>query len=477
MRISFRITHLIAVAALACCLESSSTHAGLGTVIVNEDFEDGKIDGFDAIPPVTPSTKIITGDSHGVGNKAYQITYATDEFGAVLERYSLTFGSIDVSYSQKLPDGIPIQQSVRGFCFLKDFRLFNPDGGNNPDGTRRTTTVEPAIEFHRLESGPARWRQQIGVFRVDGSDFAFVPEINIVPGQWHRVRYYVKYNDPGQRNGRLKYWFNGQLQVDAKDLWFCDTIVQRPSGVFVGGNFSNGGVNPDFAFRRLLDDVQIAINGDAPDNGGQLTVSPIAKQTINEDGVTVAIPVTVSRGGAALGTVKLTATSSSPAIVPADGLTVTGSGANWTVKAKPAANKHGTTTIRVQGYDGAGVAATAFDVVIKPVADTPSMTVASTTKNTLTTCGLVVSRNRADGAEVTHFKVTNIVNGTLYLKDGLTAVPNGRFLTFAQANAGLRFKPATGFLGTATFDLRASVSATDVGLGGSVVKGQILVTP
>lgn len=475
MRISFRITQLIAAAALACCLGSSSTHAGPGTVIINENFEDGIVNGFDYIPPKTPSTTIITGESHGPGNKAYQIIYATDEFGAILERHSLTFDAIDVSYSQKLPDGIPIQQSVRGFCFLKDFRLFNPDGANNPDGTRRTTTVEPAIEFHRLESGPARWRQQIGVFRVDGSDFAFVPNINIVPGQWHRVRYYVKYNDPGQRNGRLMYWFNGQLQVDAKDLWFCDTIAQRPSGVFVGGNFSNGGINPDFAFRRLLDDVQITINGDIPGSGSQLAIAPIAKQTINEDGVTVAIPVKVSRVGAALGTVKLQATSSSTVIVPISGLTVAGAGASWTVKVKPTANQFGTTTIRVLADDGAGVAVTAFDVVIKPVADTPSITVASTTKNTLTTCGLVMSRNPADGAEVTHFKITNINNGTLFLKDGMTAIPNGRFLTFAQANAGLRFKPNAGFIGLATFDLRASTSATDAGLGGSVVNGQINV--
>ena len=210
--------------------------------------------------------------------------------------------------------------------------------------------------------------------------------------------------------------------------------------------------------------------------GQGLTVSPIAKQTIMEDGATIAIPVTVSRDGATLGTVKLTATSSNTSIVPASGLTVTGSGANWTVKAKPAANKHGTSTIRVQADDGAGVAVTAFDVVIKPVADTPLITPAATTLNRITTCGLVASRNTVDGAEVTHFKVTNIVNGTLYLHDGLTAVPNGWFLTFAQANAGLRFRPATGFCGTATFNLRAAVSATDAGLGGGAVQGQILVT-
>ncbi len=130
----------------------------------------------------------------------------------------------------------------------------------------------------------------------------------------------------------------------------------------------------------------------------------------------------------------------------------------------------------VQADDGVGVTAQTFELLVAPVADTPAITPAAMTLNRITMCGLVASRNTVDGAEVTHFKVTNIVNGTLYLHDGLTVVPNGWFLTFAQANAGLRFKPATGFCGTATFDLRASLSATDAGLGGSVVKGQILVT-
>ena len=318
----------------------------------------------------------------------------------------------------------------------------------------------------------ALWREELYV-EHSGHEF-FLELKQFDPTKWHRQRYWLKFNSPGKRDGQLKYWFNDALRVDVKDISISDTVASRPTGFWVGGNFSYGGGKPDFTFRRLIDDVRIVIDGDAPGTN-QLTIAPIAKQTIKEDGETTALPIKVSRSGAALGTVKLTATSSSTAIVPASGLTVTGSGANWTVKAKPAANKHGTTTIRLQADDGAGVAATAFDVVIKAVADTPSITAASTTKNMPTTCGLVVSRHQADGAEVTHFKITCINHGSLYLTDGRTVVTNGSFLTFAQANAGLRFKPTLGFVGTATFDLQASTTATDAGLGGSAVKGQIFV--
>ena len=42
------------------------------------------------------------------------------------------------------------------------------------------------------------------------------------------------------------------------------------------------------------------------------------------------------------------------------------------------------------------------------------VTNATTNEDTQTTSGLVISRNAADGAEVTHFKITGISNGTLY---------------------------------------------------------------
>ena len=73
------------------------------------------------------------------------------------------------------------------------------------------------------------------------------------------------------------------------------------------------------------------------------------------------------------------------------------------------------------------------------------MTDATTNEDTQTTSGLVISRNAADGAEVTHFKITSITNGTLFQNDGTTPINNGDFITFAQGNAGLKFTPAADF--------------------------------
>src|SRR5438874_3985606 len=52
-----------------------------------------------------------------------------------------------------------------------------------------------------------------------------------------------------------------------------------------------------------------------------------------------------------------------------------------------------------------------------------------------------LDRNAADGAEVTHFKITGITNGSLFQHNGTTPINNGDFVTVAEAQAGLRFTP------------------------------------
>jgi hypothetical protein len=114
---------------------------------------------------------------------------------------------------------------------------------------------------------------------------------------------------------------------------------------------------------------------------------------------------------------------------------------------------------------------------LTPVADTPSVTDASTPAETQTTSGLVIARNPADGTEVTHFRITSITDGTLFQNDGVSVITNGTFITRTQGQAGLRFTPATGFSGSAGFAVQASTSNEASGLGGNTVNATITVTP
>ena len=165
----------------------------------------------------------------------------------------------------------------------------------------------------------------------------------------------------------------------------------------------------------------------------------------------------------------------------ANGDFITFAQANAGLKFTPAANFFGTGSFVVQGATngagaGLGTAVTAI-ITVNPIADTPSVTNATTNEDTQTTSGLVVSRNVADGAEVTHFKITNILNGTLFQNNGTTPIVNGDFITFAQGNAGLKFTPSSNFFGTGSFDVQASLGNSNGGLGGGVVTATITVNP
>lgn len=128
------------------------------------------------------------------------------------------------------------------------------------------------------------------------------------------------------------------------------------------------------------------------------------------------------------------------------------------------------------GGGGAQVVTATQVITVTPVADTPSVTNASTNEDTQTSSGLVISRNAGDGAEVTHFKVTGITGGTLYLNDGTTVIANGNFITFAQGNAGLRFTPTLNATTNGSFVVQASISNLDAGLGGGTVTATITVS-
>src|SRR6266581_1439212 len=105
------------------------------------------------------------------------------------------------------------------------------------------------------------------------------------------------------------------------------------------------------------------------------------------------------------------------------------------------------------GLKGSTVNAT---ITVNPIADTPSVTNATTNEDIQTTSGLVISRNVVDSTEVTHFKITNITNGTLFKNNGTTPISNNSFITFAEGNAGLKFTPTANFSGVGTFQVQGA---------------------
>ncbi|MGD9160535.1 MAG: hypothetical protein PVG39_19115, partial [Desulfobacteraceae bacterium] len=153
---------------------------------------------------------------------------------------------------------------------------------------------------------------------------------------------------------------------------------------------------------------------------------------------------------------------------------------NAGLKFTPSSDFFGSGSFDVQASEdasGTGLSAiVTATITVNPVGDTPSVTNATTNEDTQTTSGLVISRNANDGAEVTHFRISNIANGTLYQNDGTTPINAGDYITFAEGSAGLKFTPASNFYGSGSFDVASSLDASGTGLS-SIVTATITVNP
>jgi VCBS repeat-containing protein len=111
----------------------------------------------------------------------------------------------------------------------------------------------------------------------------------------------------------------------------------------------------------------------------------------------------------------------------------------------PAANYFGPDSFTYQASDGSLTSAVAtVSLTVTATADTPTVTPATTGLGMQTTNGLVISATLPTGRMVTHFKITNIVNGTLFQNNGTTPIANNEFITFAQGNAGFALHAHSG---------------------------------
>lgn len=147
-----------------------------------------------------------------------------------------------------------------------------------------------------------------------------------------------------------------------------DLVGEEPAaaddGVSIRAVFGRGGLT-ELCFR-----VDLSLLFDQPP-----TITPIADQTIPEDGATGALAFTVGDVEDAASALVVAATSSNQVLVPDANLVLGGTGANRTVTVTPAANQNGTTTVTVTVQDSAGnTEQTSFLVTVTSDNDPPTIT-------------------------------------------------------------------------------------------------------
>lgn len=98
-------------------------------------------------------------------------------------------------------------------------------------------------------------------------------------------------------------------------------------------------------------------------------------------------------------------------------------------------------------------------------ANVPEVTNATTEEDNLSSSGLKITPHEED-SNVTHFKISDIIGGSLYQNDGTTPIQNGTFITKSEGDTGLKFKPASDANSPAggIFSFKVQASLNDTGL-------------
>ncbi len=126
------------------------------------------------------------------------------------------------------------------------------------------------------------------------------------------------------------------------------------------------------------------------------------------------------------------------------------------------------------GPSGALSDTDSVSITVDRIAHQPSVSPAQTIETAQTTSGLAITPNALDASLAGYFKITGITGGSLALSDG-SAVAGGDFIPFAEGEAGLKFTPVAGSAPTGSFQVQASTTSDDSGLGGSVVTATVSV--
>jgi hypothetical protein len=115
-------------------------------------------------------------------------------------------------------------------------------------------------------------------------------------------------------------------------------------------------------------------------------------------------------------------------------------------------------------------------ITVMPVGDTPQAASVITFEDTQSGA-IILDRHVNDGAEVTHFRISHIVGGTLYYSEGFSVVNEGDFITFAQGHSGLRFTPSMDSTAVGSFDVESSEDGLTVASQSGIATATISVSP
>ena len=203
--------------------------------------------------------------------------------------------------------------------------------------------------------------------------------------------------------------------------------------------------------------VMVSVAGNVPP-----TISDVTNKTTAVNTTTTAIPVTIGDAETVTSALIMTATSSNPALVPATGIALGGSGANRTITLTPLTLQVGTSTITLTVTDGQGISTSDTFVLTvgnnAPIALPGSVIVAAGT----TGSGSVTATDTDGPSALIYSVVSPPTQGTVTITPA-----TGAFSYIANATAS----------GVDSFTFKANDGLSDSNVATEAVTFPVPVTP
>ena len=165
--------------------------------------------------------------------------YGTRETGAQWKlNFDESYTSVELSYDVQFEEG---------FDFVKGGKLPGLFGGEGNTGGGIPTGMD-GFSARMMWRGNGRVVQYVYYpdqpehfgHDMPWTDPATGEDLIFTPGTWHNVVHQLKLNAPGERNGVLRTYFDGQLALEVQGLRFRDTTDFAIDGMYFSTFFGGG---------------------------------------------------------------------------------------------------------------------------------------------------------------------------------------------------------------------------------------------
>lgn len=185
-------------------------------------------------------------DKGGIGPKETGLSFPV-EFSQIEKMKEHYFDEIYLCYYLKFEEGFDFVLGGKLPGLMGGCDSYTRSGGQQPDGTNGWT-----MRFMWREEGRLvvySYLPRSGNGKYGGKEWGLDIDtgVNLVPGEWYRIEQYIHIGSPGNDDGKLIVWVDGEETINLDDIRYRD--VDNECGKIGGFYFStfHGGNTPDWA--------------------------------------------------------------------------------------------------------------------------------------------------------------------------------------------------------------------------------------